>query len=76
MPSVICGENNKETLKSKNLQRERQINNRDPYKDSEPEVGGLSYPVIFETIQNVEFSRSVYKVTSMVDSLCRIFQEV
>ena len=53
--------------KLKNLQRERQINNRDPYKDSEPEVGGLSYPVIFEPIQNVEFSRSVYKVTSMVD---------
>ena len=30
-------------------------------------MGGLTYPVIFEPIQNVEFSRSVYKITSMVD---------
>ena len=67
MHSVVRDENNKETSKSKNLLRERQINNRDPYKDREPEVGQLSYPVIFEPIQNVEFSRSVYKVTSMID---------
>ena len=67
MPSVVRDETNKETLKDKNLQRERQINNRDPYKGREPEVGGLTYPVIFEPIQNVEFSRFVYKVTSMVD---------
>ena len=31
------------------------------------EVGGLTYPVIFEPVQNVEFSRSVYKITSIVD---------
>ena len=67
MPSVVHDENNKETLKSKNLQKERQINNRDPYKDREPEVGGLTYPIFFEPIQNVDFSRSVYKITSMVD---------
>ena len=30
-------------------------------------MGGLTYPVIFEPIQNVEFSRSVYKITSIVD---------
>ena len=30
-------------------------------------MGGLTYPVIFEPIENVEFSRSVYKITSMVD---------
>ena len=63
MPSVVHHENNKEPLKFKNSQRERQINNRDPYKDREPEVGGHSYRVIFEPIQNVEFSRSVYRVT-------------
>ena len=54
-------------MKSKNVQIEGQINNKDPYKGREPEVGGLSYPVISEPIQNVEFSRSVYKVTTMVD---------
>ena len=45
--SVDRGEDNKETPKSKNLKRERHINNKDPYKNREPEVGGLSYPVIF-----------------------------
>ena len=30
-------------------------------------MGGLTYPVIFEPVQNVEFSRSVYKITSIVD---------
>ena len=51
----------------KSPQRENQIDNRNPYEGREPEVGGLIYPVIFEPIQNVGFSRSVYKITSMVD---------
>ena len=32
MHSVVCDETNQETLKVKNLQKERQINKRDPYK--------------------------------------------
>ena len=66
MASVVYDETNKETLKAKNLERKQQIDSRDPYKDREPEVGGHTYPIIFEPIQNVEFSRSVYKTTSMV----------
>ena len=66
-PSVIYDEANQETPKVKSLPRKKHIDNRDPYEGRKPEVGGLTYPVIFEPIQNVEFSRSVYKVTSMVD---------
>ena len=66
-PSFVHDETNQETLNAKSSKREKQIDNRDPYKGREPEVGGFTYPVIFEPIQNVEFSRSVYKVTSMVD---------
>ena len=60
---------NKATLK------EKSIDNKDPYQNRKPEAGEFIYPVIFEPIQNVEFSRSVYKITSMVDffPLCRIF---
>ena len=49
------------------MQKGKQINNRNPYQNRNPEVGRLTYPVIFQPIQNVEFSRSVYKITSMVD---------
>ena len=49
-------------------EKKKQIDNRNPYQDRKSEVGGLTYPVIFEPIQNVEFSRFVYKITSMVDS--------
>ena len=65
--SIDNDEKDKETQKSKYSLRERRIDNRDPYKDRTPEVGGLSYPVIFEPIQDVEFSRSVYKVITIVD---------
>ena len=66
-PSVVRDEANQEALRDKYLRKEKQIDNRDPYQNREPEIGGLTYPVIFEPVQNVEFSRSVYKVTSMVD---------
>ena len=67
MPSVVRDEANQEALTDKNSQKEKQIDNINPYQGREPEVGGLTYPVIFEPVQNVEFSRSVYKVTSMMD---------
>ena len=67
MPSAVHDENNQEALKEKNSQREKQIDNRNHYEGRVPEVGGFTYPVIFEPIQNVEFSRSVYKITSVVD---------
>ena len=47
--------------------KEKQIDNENPYGDREPKVGGLGYPVIFEPTQNVKFSRSVYKVISIID---------
>ena len=67
MPSVELKEANQEVLLNKPALRERPIDNKNPYQDRKPEVGGLIYPVIFEPIQNVEFSRSVYKITSIVD---------
>ena len=65
--NIDSDETDKGAQKSKDLLRGKLIDNRDPYKDRAPEVAGLSYPVIFEPIQNVEFSISVYKVTTMVD---------
>ena len=67
MPGAVYDENNQEALKAKTSQGEKQFNNRNPYEGRVPEVGGLTYPVIFEPVQNVGFSRSVYKITSMVD---------
>ena len=67
MPSVVLEETKQEVLKNKHARKEKQIDNKDPYQDGKPKVGGLTYPVIFEPIQNVEFSRSVYKITPMVD---------
>ena len=67
MPSVVLEETNQEVLQNEHTQKEKQIDNRNPYQNRKPEVGGLTYPVIFEPIQNVEFSRSVYNITSMVD---------
>ena len=67
MPSVVLEETKQEVLQNKHARKEKQIDNRNPYQDKKPELGGLTYPVIFEPIQNVEFSRSVNKITSMVD---------
>ena len=67
MPSVVLKEANHEVLSNKPALKEKPIDNKNPYQDRTPEVGGLTYPVIFEPIQNVEFSRSVYKITSIVD---------
>ena len=67
MPSVVLKEENHEVLSNKPALKEKPIDNKNPYQDRTPEVGGLTYPVIFEPIQNVEFSRSVYKITSIVD---------
>ena len=67
MPSVIHEEVNQEVLQNRYSRKEKQIDNRNPYQNRNPEVGGFTYPVIFEPIQNVEFSRSVYKITSIVD---------
>ena len=67
MPSVVLKEVNHEVLSNKPALKEKPIDNKNPYKDRTPEVGGLTYPVIFEPIQNVELSRSVYKITSIVD---------
>ena len=67
MPSVVLKEANHEVLSNKPALKERPIDNKNPYQDRTPEVGGLTYPVIFEPVQNVEFSRSVYKITAVVD---------
>ena len=67
MHSVVLKEANHEVLPNKPTLKEKPIDNKNPYQDRRPEVGGLTYPVIFEPIQNVEFSRSVCKITSVVD---------
>ena len=67
MPSIVLKEANHEVLSNKPTLKEKPIDNKNPYQDRTPEVGGLTYPVIFEPVQNVEFSRSVYKITSIVD---------
>ena len=67
MPSLVPKEANHEILPNKPTSEEKPINNKNPYQDRTPLVGGYTYPVIFEPIKNVEFSRSVYKITSMVD---------
>ena len=67
MPSVVLKEAYHEVLSNKPALKEKPIDNKNPYQDRTPEVGGLTYPVIFEPVQNVEFSRSVYKITSIVD---------
>ena len=44
------------------------INNDDPYTEEVPVIPHTSeFPVIFEPIQNLKFSRSVYKITSFLD---------
>ena len=44
------------------------INNDNPYMGINPHLPTSSkFPVIFEPIQNIKFSRSVYKVTSFLD---------
>ena len=67
MPGAVYDKNKQEALKAKGSQGEKQIDNRNPYEGRVPKVGGLTYPVIFEPVQNVGFSRSVYKITSMVE---------
>ena len=64
---MVLKEANHEILPNKPTLEEKPINNKNPYQDRTPAVGGYTYPVIFESVQNVEFSRSVYKITSMVD---------
>ena len=67
VPSLALKKANHEILPNKPTIEEKPINNKNPYKDRTPTVGGYTYPMIFEPIQNVEFSRSVYRVTSVVD---------
>ena len=67
MPSMVLKEASHEIMPNKPTLEEKPINNRNPYQDRTPAVGGYTYPVIFEPVQNVEFSGSVYKITSMVD---------
>ena len=43
------------------------INNKDPYAGVSIEEGNGRYPVIFEPLQNVQTSRSTFKVTSFID---------
>ena len=44
------------------------INNDDPYVGEAPVIPHTNkFPVIFEPIQNLKFSRSVYKITSFLD---------
>ena len=43
------------------------INNANPYQGITVTAGHGKYPVIFELLQNVQMSRSTYKVTSFID---------
>ena len=43
------------------------INNVNPYEGLTVTKGHGKYPVIFEPLQNVQTSRSTYKVTSFID---------
>ena len=43
------------------------INNRDPYAGVSIVEGNGRYPVIFEPLQNIQTSRSTFKVTSFID---------
>ena len=43
------------------------INNANPYQGVTVTEGHGKYPVIFEPLQNVQTSRSTYKVTSLID---------
>ena len=43
------------------------INNANPYQGVVVTEGHGKYPVIFEPLQNVQTSRSIYKVTSFID---------
>ena len=43
------------------------INNANPYQGVTVTEGHGKYPVIFEPLQNVQTSRSIYKVTSFID---------
>ena len=61
-PSVALEEVNREDLQNQYMSKEKQIDNKNLYQSRNPEVGRLMYPVIFEPIQDVEFSRSVYKM--------------
>ena len=45
----------------------RTINNINPYQGLTVTEGHGKYPVIFEPLQNVQTSRSTYKVTSFID---------
>ena len=47
--------------------RAHTINNANPYQGITITEGHGKYPVIFEPLQNVQTSRSTYKVTSFVD---------
>ena len=67
MPSLVPKEANHEILPNRPTLEEKHINNKNPYQNRTPVVAGYTYPVILEPIQNVEFSRLVYKITSMVD---------
>ena len=43
------------------------INNQSPYQGMPITEGRGKYPVIFEPLQNIQASRSTYKVTSFID---------
>ena len=43
------------------------INNANPYQGVTVTEGHGKYPVIFEPLQNIQTSRSTYKVTSFID---------
>ena len=47
--------------------RAHTINNANPYQGITVTEGHGKYPVIFEPLQNVQTSRSTYKVTSFID---------
>ena len=53
------------------------INNANPYQGVVVTEGHGKYPVIFEPLQNVQTSRSTYKVTSFIDftSYLEYFQQ-
>ena len=54
-------------IKERYEPRVHTINNANPYQGITVTDGHGKYPIIFEPLQNVQTSRSTYKVTSFID---------
>ena len=63
-PTVGAGAS---TMRERYEPKVHTINNANPYQGITNTEGHGKYPIIFEPLQNVQTSRSTYKVTSFID---------